>query len=109
MVAVYLANHAEAYQKATRFVEYERRLRQSAVRYQQQISQRQAPTPLHRLAQSLELSEPAIPKQWLDYVLFEPNVNYIDAKTAELPVDVRVAILDYIDNKQALLELATVR
>jgi hypothetical protein len=109
MVAVYLANHVEAYQKATRFVEYERRLRQSAVRYQQQISQRQAPTPLHRLAQSLELSEPAIPKQWLDYVLFEPDVNYIDDKTAELPVDVRVAILDYIDNKQALLKLATVR
>jgi hypothetical protein len=26
-----------------------------------------------------------------------------------LPVDVRVAILDYIDNKQALLQLATVR
>lgn len=109
MVAVYLANHIDAYQKATQFVEYERRLRQAAVRYQQQISQRQAPTPLHRLAQSLELSEPAIPKQWLDYVLFEPNVNYIDAKTAELPVDVRVAILDYIDNKQALLQLATVR
>jgi hypothetical protein len=36
-------------------------------------------------------------------------VNYIDDKTAELPVDVRVAILDYIDNKQALLQLATVR
>ena len=109
MVAIYLADNTEAYQRAERFVEYERRLRQSALRYQDQISKRQAPTPLHRIAQSLDLSEPSIPKQWLDYVLYEPNVNYIDDKTAELPVDVRVAILDYIDNKQALLQLATVR
>lgn len=109
MVAIYLADDVDAYQKAERFVEYERRLRQSAVRYQDQISKRQTPTPLHRLAQSLDLSEPTIPKQWLDYVLFEPNLNYIDDKTAELPVDVRVAILDYIDNKQALLQLATIR
>lgn len=109
MVAIYLADNVEAYQRAERFVEYERRLRQSAIRYQEQISKRQAPTPLHRIAQSLDLSEPSIPKQWLDYVLYEPSLNYIDDKTADLPVDVRVAILDYIDNKQALLQLATLR
>lgn len=103
MVAIYLAADEEAYQQAQRFVEYEQRLRQSAQRYQALISKRQAPTPLHRLAQSLDLTEPAIPKHWLDYVLYEPNLTYIDQKTAELPVDVRVAVLDYIDQKQVLL------
>lgn len=109
MVAVYLAGDGQAYQHAVRFVEYEQRLFQVAGRHREQIRKTQTPTPLHRLAQSLDLSEPSIPTYWLDYVLYEPNLTYIDDKTAQLPVDVRVAVLDYIDNKQALIRLAAVR
>lgn len=108
-IAVYLAGDGQAYEQAERFVEYEQRLYQVADRHHEQIRKTQTPTPLHRLAQSLDLSEPAIPTHWLDYVLYEPNLTYIDDKTAQLPVDVRVAVLDYIDNKQALIRLAAVR
>lgn len=108
-IAIYQAANLKAYQQAQSFVQYEQKLRQSAIRFRETIERRNTPTPIHKLAQSLDWVEPKISPSWLEYVLYDPNVTYIDDKTAELPVDVRVAILDYIDHKQAMLQLAQLR
>lgn len=108
LVAVYQAQDEKAYQHACRYVEFEGKLRQSASAYDQVIKHQRTPTPWHRIAQSIDLIESEIPAQWLDYVLYNKELGYIDSKTAKLPVDVRVAILDYIDQRQALLQLASV-
>jgi hypothetical protein len=108
LVALYQAQDEKAYQNACRYVEFEGKLRQSASAYDQVIKHQRTPTPWHRIAQSIDLIESEIPAQWLDYVLYNKELGYIDSKTAKLPVDVRVAILDYIDQRQALLQLASV-
>lgn len=107
LVALYQAQDENAYHHARRYIEIEGKLRQSASVYDRVIQQQRTPTPWHRFAQSIDLIDSEIPAQWLDYVLYNNELTYIDSKTAKLPVDVRVAILDYIDQRQALLQLAS--
>lgn len=107
LVAVYHAQDENAYHRALRYVEFEDKLRHSARIYDQAIQHQRTPTPWHRIALSIDLIDSEIPAQWLEYVLYNKELSYIDSKTAKLPVDVRVAILDYIDQRQALLQLAS--
>lgn len=93
--------------QATRYVTQERSLRALAASSQARVSERALPTFWHKLGASLDVVEPKIPSDYLTQIIFGMTHRYYDNDaTNRLPVDLRVAILDYWETKQKLLDLA---
>ena len=46
--------------------------------------------------------EPSIPQQWLETLVYQQGVSYNLTKLSYLPVDLRVAILNYLDQKHLM-------
>lgn len=105
LVAVYQAGDDIAEKVARGHVTMEQRLRWVEHQYAREIRKRNEPTPMHRIGVALDIMSPAIPDSWLSQVLFG-KVTYPEGAMSKLPVDVRVAILDYIDHRQAMETLA---
>ena len=92
---------------ATRYVNQERALRSLAAANSSRIATQALPTFWHRLGASLDVIDPKIPSDYLAQVIFSAsNVFYDNKATNRLPVDVRVAVLDYWDVRNALVSLA---
>lgn len=92
---------------ATRYVNQERALRSLAAANSSRIANQALPTFWHRLGASLDVVDPKIPSDYLSQVIFSAsNVFYDNKATNRLPVDVRVAVLDYWDVRNALMSLA---
>jgi hypothetical protein len=105
--AVHRAGDAQAADAARRFVTTEQTVRRLAAANQSAIAQRSLPTMFHKVGAVLDVVEPKIPDDFLNQILFNLNPKYFDAATSRLPVDLRVAALDYWDERARLLTLAS--
>ena len=102
VVALYQEYDENAANAATRYVRQQESLKQFAKTYAKTIEQRSYPTPIHKLGAKLDMYEPSIPQQWLETLVFQQGVSYNLTKLSHLPVDVRVAILNYLDQKHLM-------
>ena len=99
VVALYQEYDENAAIAATRYVRQQEKLKQFAKTYARTIQQRSYPTPIHKLGAKLDMYEPSIPQQWLEALVYQQGVSYNLTKLSHLPVDVRVAIMNYLDQK----------
>lgn len=106
LLAVYQAGDQVAADVAKGHGLYEQRLRWAAQQHAKQIQRVNRPTPIHSVGLALDVLDPVIPDSWLESILFGSTPQYPMGSTARLPVDVRVAILDYLDQKIAMQTLA---
>ncbi|GIW98254.1 MAG: hypothetical protein KatS3mg111_1587 [Pirellulaceae bacterium] len=104
-LAIYQRGDDEAAQAAEHFVESERSLRRIA-ECAQQLHQRTLPTVFHRLGAALDIVEPRLPEDFLVQALFGPHTQYLEGGAHRLPVDLRVAILEFWDARRAMIDLA---
>jgi len=102
IVAVYQENDENAANAATRYLRQQENLKQFAKTYARAIEQRSYPTPIHKLGAKLDIYEPSIPQQWLETLVYQQGVSYNLTKLSHLPVDVRVAIMNYLDQKHLM-------
>ncbi len=105
-VAVWREGNAEARESAMRLAQAVQGLRESAVHYDRAIRERSFPTVFHKLGAAMEVLPPKIPSNWMAQVLVANVDPYHDEAISQLPVDVRVAILEYQDARDQLLKLA---
>ncbi len=102
VVAVYQEYDENAANAATRYVRQQENLKLFAKTYAKTIEQRSYPTPIHKLGAKLDMYEPSIPQQWLESLVYQQGVSYNLTKLSHLPVDLRVAILNYLDQKHLM-------
>ncbi len=91
---------------ARRYMSTEQTIRRLADTNSQAIQHRSLPTVFHKVGAALDMVQPKIPANYLQDILFNLNVQYFNAATAKLPVDVRVAALDYWDERSKLMSMA---
>ncbi len=108
---LWMTTHREGDQAAaaaaTRYVTQERALRALAASNQGRVDDKALPTFWHKLGASLDIIDPKIPSDYLSQVIFGMSNQYYDnATTNRLPVDLRVAVLDYWDVRNSLVSLA---
>jgi hypothetical protein len=89
-------------QRTSEFIGAHQKLRQSAATHARAISRAAAPTVIHQVSHRLELTQPRIPTDWLQRTIVENVDPYHDPELKRLPVDVRVAILDYQEQQRAV-------
>lgn len=102
VVALYQEFDENAANAATRYIRQQENLKQFAKTYARTIEQRSYPTPIHKLGAKLDIYEPSIPQQWLETLVYQQGVSYNLTKLSHLPVDVRVAIMNYLDQKHLM-------
>ena len=90
---------------AQRFVATEQSVRRLAEANRSAIENRSLPTVFHKVGAALDVVEPKIPNDFLMQILFNLNPQYFDAATSRLPVDLRVAALDYWDERARFMNL----
>ena len=105
-VATHREGDVSAAALARQYVAQERALRVKAYASQQAVDERALPTVWHKLGSAVDVIDPRIPKDYLVQVLFGPANQHFHGGTQRLPVDLRVAILDYWQQRDALLALA---
>ena len=105
-MALYQEFDENAANTATRYVRQQENLKQFAKTYARTIEQRSYPTPIHKLGAKLDIYEPSIPQQWLESLVYQQGVSYNMTKLSHLPVDVRVAIMNYLDQKHLMESLS---
>lgn len=105
---LWIATHREgdlaAAAAARRYVTQERSLRALAASNQPQVEARAHPNILHKFGAALDVVDPRIPHDYLTHVLF--GSSRLTSVTNRLPVDLRVAILDYWEERETLAGLA---
>lgn len=106
VVALYQEYDENAANTATRYVRQQENLKQFAKTYARDIEQRSYPTPIHKLGAKLDMYEPSIPQQWLESLVYQQGVAYNMTKLSHLPVNVRVAIMNYLDQKHLMESLS---
>ena len=95
----------EAAEQARRTVQQEQSLRMLAVKKQKQIEERAYPTIFHKVGAAIDIVDPRIPENYLAQILYGIEADFFNEKTNRLPVDLRVAALDYWDQRKRLLSL----
>lgn len=91
--------------QALAYVRQERLLRGVAASKQQEVAERSLPTLWHKAGAALQMVESRIPEDYLTRVIFGRANPRFDDGSGRLPVDLRVAILDYWDQRGQLLAL----
>ncbi len=102
VVALYQEFDEHAAHVASNYVRQQESLKQFVKTHAKSIEQRTFPTPFHKLGAKLDIYEPSIPKQWLESLVYQEGVSYNLSKLASLPVDVRVAVMNYLDQKHLI-------
>lgn len=105
LVATHLASDISARRACWQLAEAELEVRRVADAYAAKIQDRTYPTVLHQIGAALTIVSPEIPLDWLQRSLFDSVDPYFDAHIRQLPVDVRVAVMDYMDAKQQVGQL----
>jgi hypothetical protein len=106
VVAVFQDRDDAAARIAANYIKQQSNLAIYAKSYARMIEQRSYPTPFHKLGAKLDIYEPEIPRGWFDALVYRSGTGYHLSKLSPLPVDVRVAIMNYIDHKQRLEALS---
>ena len=103
LVAIYADGDSEAAERAMAFVHQQSKLRYVAQQFAENIEKRAYPTPVHKLGKALDIYAPPVPTDYLAQWIFGTAKNQPNAR---LPVDLRVAMLDFIDSRTAIESLA---
>lgn len=103
LVALYSEGDHEAAQFAMAFVQQQSRLQNTAQQFAGKIEQKAYPTPIHKLGQALDIYEPLVPVDYLEQWVFGSVAHQPNPR---LPVDLRVAMLDFIDSRAVIESLA---
>ncbi len=93
--------------QASQYVSQERTLRALAASNRNQIDDRSLPTIWHKVGAALDVVQPRIPSDYLSQVIFDADNRRFERGTERLPVDLRVAVLDYWEERSRLMSLAT--
>ena len=107
LVAVHRVEDEQVRMLARQFAGTLERLRDTARASSSDIKRRALPTVLHQVAAKLDLADPKIPADWMQRTLFDQVDAHGDPQLRRLPVDVRVAILDFQAARTAFLEKTT--
>lgn len=105
-ISTHREGDGEAAAQALDHVRQERHLRGLAATKRREVEKRSLPTLWHKVGAALDVVDSRIPQDYLDAVIFGPERPQFDQGTQRLPVDLRVAILDYWDQRSALLALS---
>lgn len=92
--------------QARRFATQERLLRALAASKQKEVEHKSMPTLWHKVGVALDFVEPRIPDDYLAQIIFGPKNQYFEGDAHRLPIDLRVAILDYWEQRDILMGLA---
>ena len=101
VVALYQENDTVAKAAAAEYVKEQANLIRCVQLFSKRIEQRSFPTPWHRIGAKLDLYEPQIPGNWLETVVYKPGAFH-HTKLSALPVDVRVALMNFQDQKSRM-------
>lgn len=93
--------------QARRYIAQERSLRAFAAASQKQVNERSLPTMWHKFGAAIDVIEPRIPGDYLSKVIFSAADRQFNNGTERLPVDLRVAVLDYWEQRETLLAMST--
>lgn len=105
-MTVHLAGDEPAAAQAQRFLREEQTLRTMAESVESAIEKRAYPSMWHRVGAALDVVEPRIPNDYLSQVLYGPSGQYLEGGSHRLPIELRVAILDYWEERDQLQALA---
>jgi hypothetical protein len=100
---------AAAAAQALAYVRHERHVRGLAASKQEEIDRRSAPSLLRTVGLALNAIEPRTPKNYLEQVIYGPADPSFGQGGSRLPIDLRIAILDYWDQRSDLIELSRSR
>lgn len=101
LVAVYRAGDSQSYQLASQLAITEEQLRATAIKHQQIIRKRSERNIFQTVAAKLDLTPELIPADWLQRTLFGFVDPHADPAIRRLPVEVRVALLDFQEARAA--------
>lgn len=104
-IALHQEGDAAAAAQAQRYVTRERALRAAAAEAKQRIEEKSLPTVWHKVGAALEVIEPRIPADFLTRIVFDFSQQFDDG-TNRLPIDLRVAALDYWADRESLMKLS---
>ncbi len=106
VVSIYHEYDEYAANAATKYIKHQDSLTQTARSYSRAIQHRNFPTPFHKLGAKLDIYEPEIPRNWFESLVYQPGITNHISKLSSLPVDVRVAILNFVDQKTLVESLS---
>lgn len=93
--------------QARRYIGAEQNLRGLAASHSDQVRQIANPNVFHKIGQALDIVEPRVAPDYLSSVIFSMRNRFYDnPQTNRLPVDLRIAILDYWDEREKLIAYA---
>ncbi|MEC8555454.1 MAG: hypothetical protein VXZ82_10660 [Planctomycetota bacterium] len=105
-LTVYQEGDAAAAAQTREFQTQERSLRALAASRVAEVKKKSIPTVFHRIGVALEISDPRIPKDYLEQMIFGPEKQYLVGHSHRLPIDIRVAILDFWEAREGLVDLS---
>lgn len=106
LVTTFLEGDTEARRAAMDVAIAERQLRAVALDQDRAIRQRSTPNLIHQVATALDLTPPRIAADWMQRTLFGSIDPHHDTEIRRLPVDVRIAVLDYQEAQRSFRSLA---
>ncbi|MFO0014118.1 MAG: hypothetical protein ACK553_15400 [Planctomycetota bacterium] len=106
VVAVYQEGDEVAARVAANYRKQHNHLTMTVDAHAWEIQHRAFPTPFHKLGAKLDIYEPELPSGWLQSIMHQPGAPYPMYKLSILPVDVRVAIMNYLDQKTRIESLS---
>jgi hypothetical protein len=106
-VAVFREGDAVARARAQDFVRLEQRVRDLAMAKRRDVERASHPTIFHQIGAAMSVVEPRIPEDYVQQVLFGPRGQYFEGHSHRLPLDLRIAILDFWEGRDVLSALAT--
>jgi hypothetical protein len=109
VVATYQDFDEYAGRAAANYIKQQVALSQTARSFARTIEQRTFPTPLHRLGAKLDMYEPELPAHWFENLVYQAGSGYHISKLSLLPVDVRVAVMNYVDQKNLIESLSATK
>ncbi|MFK7736988.1 MAG: hypothetical protein AB8B50_13215 [Pirellulaceae bacterium] len=106
-VAVFREGDTVAKARAQDFVRLEQQVRDVAVAKRKDVERASHPTIFHQIGAAMSVVEPRIPEDYVQQVLFGPRGQYLEGHSHRLPLDLRIAILDFWEGSDGLSALAT--
>ena len=107
LVALYLEGDLSAKAAAERFAHAASELRKTIAARRRDIEKRLYPTIVHRVGVLLDVIEPALPRDWADHLICDPDGSRLDAIAERLPSEVRDAVAEYALARRELFRLDT--
>lgn len=105
LVAVYASQDAEAAQLASDYANAMQRLLETSHRLSAEIDRAALPNPLYRIGHSLDVIAPKIPEGWLETAILAERTPYPEGRMARLPIEVRQAMIEWINQQRRFLTL----